>query len=217
MHCIFPPWSGIFRIFLGTFLKKIYYRKKKPRPCSYFWLTEFSPGLLITGGTTSPTLASLFLPDSGRTCQLPQLVGLRTVTRREGLLEARIIVITRTTVSRTCSCAAATITTPGTTALPWTWRLGSGAPWVALSATGLITPAGWHLTGCCSLVEITTVRTRQKCSVWRRAPPPTTTSSSTLAEEPVSSLTPPRGPSSSPPAPTSPDTTVRAGLSPCPG
>jgi len=34
-------------------------------------------GLLITGGSSSPTLASLFLPDSGSSCQLPQILGIR--------------------------------------------------------------------------------------------------------------------------------------------
>jgi len=46
---------------------------------------ECDQGLLITGGSSSPTLSSLFLPHSGRSCQLPQLVGLREDHSQSGV------------------------------------------------------------------------------------------------------------------------------------
>ena len=40
-----------------------------------------TPGILITGGSEHPTAVELYLPNSGDVCLMPQISGIRDVSK----------------------------------------------------------------------------------------------------------------------------------------
>ena len=51
------------------------------------------PGVLITGGSEFPTAVELFLPDSGDVCLMPQIQGIRDVSRDVGRQWSRTVIM----------------------------------------------------------------------------------------------------------------------------